>query len=409
MATSTETAITSQNAKPTADAPVSARGQRLESLDVFRGLTIALMILVNDPGTWSAVYWPLEHADELMSEHPTGSYPGKGWVDANGWTPTDLVFPFFLFIAGVSTVLSFATRQARGDSRLGLMKHAARRSGIILLIGWLIHLEPYFRFSHMRYPGVLPRIAVVYLFASVITLWTSRRGRIIWIAALLAGYYAVMRLVPVPGCDAAGWMTQHCSLAGWLDRKLMLGHLYRPDFDPEGLLSTFPAIATTLLGTLTGEFLRAAGSLASKVRGLIAAGVAGVAAGYAWHPFFPIYKPLWTSSYVLFTAGAGCLLLALSWWLIEMRGWRLWSRPFLWLGSNAILAYALSTFFAKAGIIVKVVDGKHKIGAQAWIYEHWFAPLAQPENASLIFAISYVALWTLVAWWFYRNKIFLKV
>jgi predicted acyltransferase len=390
-------------------AEAAPAGGRLESLDVFRGLTIAGMILVNDPGTWSAIYWPLAHADELMSEHPAGEYPGKWWVDANGWTPTDLVFPFFLFIAGVSMVLSFAARRARGDSRRELVKHVARRSAVILLIGWLIHLQPYFDFSRLRYPGVLPRIAVVYLCTSVITLWTARRGRIAWITGLLAGYYAALRFIPVPGCDHAAWMTQHCSLAGWIDRTVMPGHLYRPDFDPEGLLSTLPSIATALLGTLAGEFLRGAGTLRHKLRGLGLAGAAGVAAGYAWHVWFPIYKPLWTSSYVLFTAGAGCLLLALCWWMIEMRGWRAWDRPFLWLGSNAILAYALSTFFAKEGFIFKVNDGAQAIGVQAWIYRHWFAPLGQPKNASLAFAICYLALWTLVAWFFYRKRILIRV
>ncbi len=146
-----------------------------------------------------------------------------------------------------------------------------------------------------------------------------------------------------------------------------------------------------------------------KLRGLAIAGVAGVVAGYAWHPWFPIYKPLWTSSYVLFTAGAACLTLALCWWLIEMRGWRLWARPFLWLGSNAILIYALSTFFAKEWTIIKVSDGPHSIEVQGWVYEHWFAPLAHPANASLLFSISFLALWVLVAWWFYRKKIFVKV
>ena len=232
---------------------------RLESLDIFRGLTIAGMILVNNPG--AAAYWPLDHADELMTAHPSGWYPGKAWVDANGWTPTDLIFPFFLFIVGASMVLSFAARRARGDSRQSLMKHAARRSVLILLIGYAIRILPYVDFSHMRYPGVLQRIAFVYLFASAITLWTSTRGRILWITGLLAGYYAVSRFVPVPGCDHAAWFTQmqtqHCTLAGFIDRKLMLGHLYRRDFDPEGLLSTLPAIATTLLGTLAGNFCAA--------------------------------------------------------------------------------------------------------------------------------------------------------
>jgi predicted acyltransferase len=396
---------TTTDPKASSITPSAPARQRLESLDVFRGLTIAGMILVNDPGS-DASYWPLNHADELMTAHPSGWYPGKLWVDANGWTPTDLIFPFFLFIVGASMVLSFAARCARGDSRVSLIKHAARRSALILLIGYAIRILPYVDFFHMRYPGVLQRIAVVYLCASVITLWTSTRGRILWVAGLLAGYYAVMRFVPVPGCDHAAWMTQHCSLAGWLDRKLMFGHLYRRDFDPEGLLSTLPAIATTLLGTLAGEFLRGAASLRHKLRGLALAGVAGVATGYAWHPFFPISKPLWTSSYVLFTAGAASLLLALCWWLIDMRGWRLWSRPFLWLGMNAILAYAISTFVAKLGSMIKVAAG---VTVQTWIYEHWFAPLAQPKNASLAFALCYVALWALVAWGLYRKKIFVKV
>jgi predicted acyltransferase len=403
MATSVHNTTT--DSKAVSVTPAAPARLRLGSLDVFRGLTIAGMILVNDPGS-DASYWPLNHADELMTAHPAGWYPGKLWVDANGWTPTDLIFPFFLFIVGASMVLSFAARRARGDSRQSLMKHAARRSALILLIGYAIRILPYVDFFHMRYPGVLQRIAIVYLFASVITLWTSTRGRILWTSGLLAGYYAVMCFVPVPGCDHAAWFTQHCSLAGFIDRKLMLGHLYRRDFDPEGLLSTLPAIATTLLGTLAGEFLRGPASLQHKLRGLVLAGVAGIAAAYAWHPFFPISKPLWTSSYVLFTAGAACLLLALCWWLIEIRGWRLWARPFLWLGSNAIVAYALSTFIAKLGSIIKVSDGTT---VQTWIYEHWFAPLAQPKNASLAFALCYVALWMVVAWALYRKKIFVKV
>ena len=409
MATSTHTTSTTTAATVAGVTSPAAKPRRLESLDVFRGLTIAGMILVNDPGTERSFYWPLGHADELMSAHLTGWFPGKWWVQANGWTPTDLIFPFFLFIVGASMVLSFAARRERGDSRRELMKHAVRRSALILLIGYAIRILPWVDFSHMRYPGVLQRIAVVYLCASAITLWSSARGRVLWIAGLLAGYYAVMRFVPVPGCDHAVWMTQHCSLAGWLDRKLMLGHLYRRDFDPEGVLSTFPAIATTLLGTLTGEFLRAAESLSHKLRVLAVAGALGVAAGYAWHPWFPISKPLWTSSYVLFTAGAACLLLALCGWLIETRGWRAWAKPFLWLGSNAILAYALSTFVAKLGDIIKVSEGVRSVSVEAWIYQHWFAPLAQPNNASLAFALFYTAVWTLIAWALYRKKIFVKV
>ncbi|HYX53153.1 MAG TPA: DUF5009 domain-containing protein [Candidatus Limnocylindrales bacterium] len=406
MATSTQSTITSTS--DSCEGGTFSRRQRLESLDVFRGLTIAGMILVNDPGS-DAIYWPLGHADELQTAHPSGWYAGKWWIDANGWTPTDLIFPFFLFIVGVSMVMSFAVRRARGDSRGLLLKHTVRRSFLILLIGYAIRILPLFHFAHMRYPGVLQRIAIVYLFASIITLWTETRGRVLWISGLLVGYYLVSRFVPVPGCDSAAWMTQHCSLAAWLDRKVMLGHLYRPDFDPEGLLSTLPAIASTLLGTLVGEFLRATGPLAQKLRGLTIAGIAGAVAGYLWHPWFSISKPLWTSSYVLFTAGAACLTLALCWWLIEMRGWRAWARPFLWLGSNAILAYALSTFAAKLGAIIKVTDGGRTTELQTWVFTHWFSPFAQPQNASLAFALSYVALWTLVAWALFRKKVFVKV
>ena len=424
MATTSHNTISTPQATLVGERSASGAPHRLESLDVFRGLTIAGMILVNNPGS-DPSYWPLGHADELIrAPHSGGWYPGKWWVEANGWTPTDLIFPFFLFIVGASMVLSFAARRERGDSRWALMKHVARRSVLILLIGYAIRILPNFHLAHMRYPGVLQRIAVVYLFASMITLLTQRRGRILWVAGLLAGYYAVMRLIPVPGCDHAAWMTEHCSLAGWIDHKLMLGHLYRADFDPEGLLSTFPAIATTLLGTLAGQFLRGASperattgltvnpgapTLAQKLRGLALAGAAGVVAGYAWHPLFPINKPLWTSSYVLFTAGAACLTLAFCWWLIEMRGWHAWAKPFLWLGSNAILAYALSEFCAKLGSIIRLSDGTGTIALQTWIYDHWFAPLGQTKNASLAFAIWYLALWTLVAWWFYRKRIFIKV
>jgi predicted acyltransferase len=406
MATISHNPITSATPMLAEDKP--AVGLRLASLDVFRGLTIAGMILVNNQVSETA-YWPLEHADELMSAHPSGWYSGKAWVDANGWTTTDLIFPFFLFIVGVSMVMSFAARRARGDSRAALMKHAVRRTALILLIGYAIYILPYFNLSHLRYPGVLQRIALVYLCASAITLWTSTRARVLWIAALLAGYYVVSRFVPVPGCDPSAWFTQHCSLAGYIDRQLMPGHLYRHDFDPEGLLSTFPAIASTLLGTLVGEFLRGASRLSQKLRGLIIAGVAGVAAGYAWHPWFPIYKPLWSSSYVLLMAGSACLTLALCWWLLEMRGWRAWAKPFLWLGSNAILVYALSSFMSKLGFTIKFTSGAQTTTPQNWIYSHWFSPFANDQNASLLFALSYTALWTLVAWSLYRSKIFVKV
>lgn len=361
------------------------------SLDVFRGLTIAGMILVNNPGTWSHIYGPLQHAP---------------W---HGWTPTDLIFPFFLFIVGVSMMFSFASRAERGVSRGSLALHVVRRSAIIFLIGMFLHGFPRFDLSKIRIPGVLPRIAVCYLFASLIVLFLERRGRIAAIVLLLVGYWALMTFVPVPGYGAGG-LDVEGNLAAYLDRKLLLGHLWKPTWDPEGPLSTLPAIATTLVGTLVGEWLRFRRAPQLKAAGLMAAGAAGLVLGELLDPFFPINKNLWTSTYVILTGGFATVLLALCYWVVDIKGYQRWITPFLVFGTNAITVFALSSWLAKASGVFKVTlaDGR-AVSWHKYVYDSFFAPLASPVNASLLFAIAYVLLWLALMWPLYRRRLFLKI
>lgn len=361
------------------------------SLDVFRGMTIAGMILVNNPGTWSAIYPPLEHAE---------------W---HGWTPTDLIFPFFLFIVGVSMVFSFTARLRRGNTRATLAKHAVRRSVIIFAVGLFLAGFPSFNPATIRIPGVLQRIAVCYLFAALIYLGARLRGQVVAVTGLLLGYWAVMMLVPVPGYGV-GRLDVEGNLAAYVDRWLMLGHLWKPTWDPEGVLSTLPAIATVLVGALVGQWLVSERRPNDKVKGLAVFGAIGLAVGQVWHFWFPINKNLWTSSYVVFTAGFAMVLLGACYWLIDVKGIRGWATPFLMYGMNAIAAFTLSGFVAKAMGIYKVTraDGT-AISINGYIYQSFFAPLASPANASLLFALSYVLFWLAVMWILYRRKIFIKI
>ena len=298
-----------------------ARGPRMVSLDVFRGVTIAAMILVNDPGSWSHIYPPLEHAE---------------W---NGWTPTDLIFPFFLFIVGVSLTLSFASRIARGLTRRALMIHVVRRSALIFAIGLFLNGFPDFDLSSIRIMGVLQRIALCYLVAGLLYLATFQREpaadrpprvranlRVTAAVAiaLLVGYWALMTFVPVPGYGA-GHLGKDDNLGAYVDRTLMGGHLWSESvtWDPEGFLSTFPAIASLLIGILAGEWLRSDRLAGRKALGLAVAGLVLLAAGRLLHPYFPINKNLWTSSFVMFTGGFAMLALAACYWWVDVRGWQL--------------------------------------------------------------------------------------
>jgi predicted acyltransferase len=354
--------------------------QRLASLDAFRGLTIAGMILVNNPGSWAAVYPPLEHAE---------------W---NGWTPTDLVFPFFLFIVGVSIALSLARRKD------GAVVHILRRTLILFALGYIVlGVFPYFHFSTSRIPGVLQRIAVCYLVSSLVVLYVPWRGQAVIAAALLAGYCALMLLVPVPGFGA-GQLDKAGNLAAYVDRAVLgTQHLWRAAkvYDPEGLLSTLPAIATTLGGALCGRLLLSERPAEEKTTLLLLAGAAAIPVGLAWNWFFPINKALWTSSYVVFTAGAALLVLGVCFWLMEVRNVEAPLRPLVMFGKNPIAIFVGSSFLVK---MLAFVPGR----PWGWVYEHAFAGLGA-RFGSLMMALAYVSLWLGVAALLYRKRIFIKI
>jgi predicted acyltransferase len=364
---------------------------RLESLDVFRGLTIATMILVNNAGDWDHIYWPLEHAE---------------W---NSWTPTDLVFPFFLFIVGVSMVLSFDSRRARGATNGNLLLHALKRAVIIFALGLFLNAYPHFDIHTVRFAGVLQRIAVVYLISSAIVLYCGSKLRWLITASLLLGYWALMMLYPVPGC-CAGVLTMDCSLAGYVDRAVMYNHLWVAHrFDPEGFVSTIPAIATCLLGIFLGEWMR--GKTKEKsgervIRGLLIAGVFGLGLGKVWNWWFPINKNLWTSSYVLFTAGFACAVLALCYWAIDVRGWKKWAQPFVWYGVNPMGIYFLASFVATMSVRHHIGDRTPKDILYNGLYAHL---TTSPYFNSMLYGLTYVLVFLLVAWAMYRKKIFIRV
>jgi len=349
------------------------------------------MVLVNNPGTWRAVYPPLRHAE---------------W---HGWTPTDLIFPFFLFIVGVAIPLALGRRLAAEPVTTVLAK-IVRRSVVIFALGLLLHAVPSFDLATIRIPGVLQRIAVCYLVASLVFVWTGWRTQAALALALLAGYWAALILVPVPGVGA-GHLDPENNLAAVVDRAVLGRHIWRVArvYDPEGILSTAPAIATTLFGVLAGHWLRAARRPAETARGLLAAGIAGVVLGELWGLWFPVNKALWTSSYVVLTAGAALIGLALCYWLAEVRTWRAWTRPFVVLGVNALALFFLSSLVARLLIVIKVPGDSGPIPLHALLFERLFAPWASPVNASLAYAIAYLAMWFAVMWLLDRRGIRLTV
>ncbi len=386
---------TSVSEVPVTTSQASSTPSRLFSLDIFRGATIAAMILVNNPGNDSP-YWPLEHAK---------------W---NGWTPTDLIFPFFLFIVGVSLVLSFQSRLQRGESRRMLLIHSLRRSAIIFLIGLLLHGLPYFHLSTWRVAGVLQRIAIAYMAAALITLTTKTRGIAIWIVGLLVGYWIAMRFVPVPGFGMPvrdiPILDPNANLNWYLDRQFLPGRMYEVTRDPEGILSTFPSIATALLGVLTGKWLSSVRDAKQKVLGMLAFGAACIFAGQLWAIWFPINKKLWTSSFVLFTAGCALICLAACYWVNDVRLHRgAWTKPFVVFGTNAIAAYVLADLISVVLSNIRVHFGHRIVILQEYIYRRVFGHITPLPLGSLVYSLVFVMVCYLPIWWMYRKRIILKV
>lgn len=381
---------------------MGSQQQRLISLDAFRGATIAGMIMVNNPGTWSAIYPQLRHA---------------AW---DGWTFTDFIFPFFLWIVGVAMTLSFARRVQQGTDKTHLLLHVGRRALIIFGLGLFLNGFPFglvpthdFSWATIRIPGVLQRIAVCYLIASTIFLYSGLRAQVLWVFGLLASYWLLLMLVPVPGYGA-GVLDMEGNLCRYVDSQLMAGHTWRgapvPGFDPEGILSTIPAIATTLLGALTGHFLRSNLSREEKTAWMFVAGNVLLLLGAILDMWLPINKNLWTSSYTIFMAGWANVCLAMFYWLIDVKGYTRWATPFVIYGMNAITVFVLSGIVARTMGLIRWTTGEGTmIDLKTAIYNSVFAPLASPMNASLLFAISFISVMFLVVWFMWKKKWFLKV
>lgn len=367
--------------------PQSA-GHRLLSLDVFRGITLASMVLVNDPGTWQYIYPQLEHAE---------------W---HGWTFTDTVFPFFLWIAGVSFTLSLTKRVESGAGRKRLFWHILRRAAVIFAIGLFLNGFPYFPLDRIRYLGVLQRIAICYCIGGSLALVMKARGIIATIVALLTSYWLLMMLVPVPGCGA-GHLDKDCNFSKYIDGLVLYGHMWSQTktWDPEGIVSTIPAVATFLFGVLIGRLLRLNLTPPEKTAWTFGIGNALIFAGLVMSAWLPINKNLWTSSYSVFMAGLASVVLALCYWIVDVQKWRRWSRFFEIYGLNPLAVFIFTGIIGRLLGIIRIGDKPF----EAWIFEHAFAPLASPINASLLYAVVNVLFYFAIVYAMYRRRWFLRI
>lgn len=393
--------------------------ERLMALDVFRGMTVAGMLLVNNPGTWSAIYPPLEHAP---------------W---HGWTPTDLIFPFFLFIVGITTELSLNARRARGADESAIVRQIFRRAALIFLFGLILSGFPFFtwtsipgmpdatfwdrvvdRVAHLRILGVLQRIALAYFVGALLTLHTTWKQQLVMVLAILFGYWALMTLVPVPDTGVAGRFVLDKPdqlLSAWLDRTILgLNHLWvgSKTWDPEGILSTIPAVATMMIGTFAGRWIgQLERSLTDRLAAMFAVGALLMMVGLMWGWVFPINKSLWTSSYVVFTAGIGAVSLATCIWIIDVCQLRRWTFPFVVYGMNPMLAFLGSGLMARLAVSIITVDTGNgtRMSLQGFLFDRLYLSWLPVRDASLAFAVSFVALWFLILWAAWKRGWVLKV
>ncbi|HZI41173.1 MAG TPA: heparan-alpha-glucosaminide N-acetyltransferase domain-containing protein [Gemmatimonadaceae bacterium] len=406
-----------------APAPSAPPVRRLTSLDVFRGLTIIGMLLVNDPGDASTVYTQLRHS---------------AW---NGCTLADLVFPFFLFVVGVTTHLSLRSRATRGQTDAAIRRQILRRGAVIFTIGLLLNWFPFYQYGaiaghptatfgdhvvarlmELRFLGVLQRIGLAYVAAALLTYHASTKRVIALSLAILVGYWLLLTLAPVPGegLNGAQLLNEPArTLAAWVDRMTLdwsrwgLGnHIWQSTavYDPEGLLSTLPATATTMIGVIAARWLGSERALTERLMGLLLGGVALIVAGVAWSVVFPINKNLWGSSYVLFTGGVACATLAAIAWVVDARGWTRWTKPFVVFGTNPITAYvgAELTAILLASTIKLRVDGRLR-SAHELVYERLLASWLDARFASLVYSLGIVCLWYLLLRELHRRQITIKI
>ncbi|OQX08675.1 MAG: hypothetical protein BWK76_23260 [Desulfobulbaceae bacterium A2] len=381
------------------------QAERLVSLDAFRGATVAAMILVNNPGLSSHVYPPLAHA---------------AW---NGWTCTDCIFPFFLWIVGVSLAFSLAARTSRGATRSQLVLVVLRRSVLLFALGLFLSGFPFgvlwqhtFSWATIRIPGVLQRIAVCYCLAALVTLCTRQRGQIVAIGVLCVSYWLMMQFFPVPEIGA-GHYEKGQNFAAYVDSLVLSGHMWSASktWDPEGIISTLPAIATTLFGVVTGRYLRhCTAAPEEKSAWMCVAGAGFLLFGMALDPVMPINKSLWTVSFAIFMHGMALCVFALVYYVIDANGRRKWAYPCVVFGMNAIsvfvLAGGLGRIMGLWKLHVPLPDGTSaSLAMKAFLFQQYFAPYFSPRNASLAYALTWVGIMYLVAWVMYKKNVFMKI
>ncbi len=364
--------------------------KRLIALDVMRGLTIALMIMVNTPGSWAYVYPPLLHAK---------------W---HGCTPTDLVFPFFLFIVGVSMWFSFKKFE-KGITKKGLYK-VLRRFLIIFLLGLFLNAFPKFNFENLRFLGVLQRIAIAYLIGALLCMQFNHKNLIYIVVAILGGYWALLYF---------GGSDDVYSLASNFARRIDLAiigenHVYKGfgiPFDPEGLIASIPAVATVLLGYISGRLIEQSSGMLNAIKNLATYGSIMVAVGWLWGSVFPINKALWTSTYVLYTGGLAMLFLASLLWIIDVKGIKKWSNPFIHFGTNSLFIFVFSGLYVKSIIyLIKTTDASGEIvNGYKYLYSNIFVPIGGNMNGSLLFAVTHIIFFWLLVYILYRKRIFIKI
>lgn len=372
----------------------STANKRLLSLDFFRGITVAAMILVNNPGDWGHIYAPLEHAE---------------W---NGCTPTDLIFPFFLFIVGVSIVYALDNKLSDFKNHNSLILSILKRAAILFGLGLLMSLQPYFDFANFRIPGVLQRIAIVYFVCALLFLKIKPNILFKIFIIILISYWLMMVLIPVPGFGVAN-LGKETNLGAWFDRFVLTEkHLWinGKTWDPEGILSTLPAVASGLFGVLMGVILKSKQRTEeNKVVWLFVYGFIAFLFGLMWDLFFPINKSLWTSSYVLYTGGLASMGLALCYWLIDVKEFTKVAKPFIIFGVNAITVFFASGVIARSMNILKTTLNGEEVNWKRYLYLQFFEPNFSPINASVAWAISFVLIWFLILWVMYKKGIVIKV
>ena len=366
---------------------------RIISLDVFRGITIAAMVVVNNQGDWGHVYPALRHAS---------------W---NGVSGADFVFPFFLFAVGAALYASWGTRNDSSNRPRSILPAAARRTAILIGLGLFLNAFPLFDVSTLRIPGVLQRIGLCYFSCLCIVLFVPRRAHAAAALFILALYGAILLFV-TPGGIGRGSLDPCCNLPGFVDSTLFPGHTYEhapvPGFDPEGLLSTLPAVASTLAGFLALRWISGRNSVRDAAQ-LAAAGAALAASGLLIGRIIPMNKQLWTPSYALFMAGAACAFFFILYAVHDLRGYRAARAPFVALGRNAILLYLFSSLAGKAMVTVAVPFRGRPVPVKAALHAILFSSWLDPFAASLVYSLCFLAVWTAVVYLLYRKRIFITI